>query len=254
MKKDNKAIVITSIISGVILIVALVALGTFSSLVPYSKDSVTVEGIAEIKASPDLMTVYFNIETTGNTSSEATDANNEIFEKLITELALKGFDRSDLETQSFNVNKYYEKIDGNRKESGYKANHYLRIELSSEDFDKISEVIDAGVEAGAGINYINFELSQELQNQYKAEALELASQDAQIKADAVAAGFGKKAGKLISVQVSGFGYYPWNVYSSGAVGSSSYEEEAALAKEVTANITPSSQEITARVSATFKIR
>lgn len=257
MKKENNAIVITSIIAVVVLIVAFGVLSTLGSFSPYSKDTVTVEGISNIEATPDLIGVYFNIQTNGDTSSEAKNANNEIIEALITNLAIQGFDRSELKTQSFNIYPDYEWIDGQRKDKGYVATHSLKIELSSEDLDKISEVIDAGVDAGAGINHINFELSQELQKKYKAQALELASEDAKIKAEAVAKGFDKSLGKLVSASVSNYGYYPWNIYTSRSYdgGGISYTtEDAELAKESIANIEPSEQEITARVSATYKLK
>jgi uncharacterized protein len=255
MKKENQAIVITSIIAGVILIIALVALTMFSSILPSSKNTITVEGIANVEATPDLLTVYFNIETINDTAVEAKDENNDILEKLILELAMNGFTRDELKTQSFDVYPNYEWTNDKRIQKGYKATHSLKIELSSEDFDDASEVIDAGVNSGAGISYINFELSQELQNQYKAQALELASEDATIKAEAVVSGLNKNLGKLISVSVSDFGYYPWNVYTAEMDSAGSYNKESAeLARQSVANITPSEQDITARVSATFKIK
>jgi len=250
MKKDNKAIIITSIISGVVLLIALIAMVSFGSV--SSTNKITVEGISSIDATPDLMTTYFRIETQNETSVEAKDANNEILNKLVNELSKLGFERSELQTQSFNIYPNYEWKNQKQTQNGYKATHSLKLELSSERFDKISEVIDAGADSGAGISYINFELTQELQNQYKAQALELASKDAQTKADAVASGFGKRAGKLVSVQVSEFGYYPWNVYTSRDEGVG-YGEDAVLAKQAVAEISPSEQEISARVSATFKI-
>jgi len=251
MKKDNKAIIITSIISGVVLLIALIAMVSFGSV--SSTNKITVEGISSIDATPDLMTTYFRIETQNETSVEAKDANNEILNKLVNELSKLGFERSELQTQSFNIYPNYEWKNQKQTQNGYKATHSLKLELSSEKFDKISEVIDAGADSGAGISYINFELTQELQNQYKAQALELASKDAQTKADAVASGFGKRAGKLVSVQVSEFGYYPWNVYTSRDEGVG-YGEDAVLAKQAVAEISPSEQEISTRVSATFRIR
>lgn len=257
MKKQNSAIIITSIIAGVILIVALVALGTLGSFSPYSKNSVTVEGNAEIDVTPDLLTVYFNIETQNETAVGAKDANNIILENLIIQLAIQGFASDELKTQSFNIYPNYEYSNGKQTQDGYIANHYLKIELSSDEFGKISNVIDAGVNAGAGISYINFELSQELQSQYKAEALELASKDAKTKAEAVAEGFDKNLGKLVSVSVNDYNYYPWNIYTrsydEGESGGSTLQD-AEFAKEAIANITPSEQTVSARVSATYKLR
>lgn len=250
MKKENKAIIITSIISGVIFVLALIAILTLNP----SQKTITMEGVATIDVSPDLMTVYFNIETVGDTSVDAKDANEEILDKLVSEITSIGFEREELQTQGFNVYPNYEWDGKKQTQNGYRATHSLKLELNLEKFDKISEVIDAGVNSGAGISYINLELSQELQNRYKAEALELASKDAQVKADAVAQGFGEKAGKLVSVQASDFGYYPWNIYTSRMeAGTSQDYEEAEIAKDSAMNISPGNQEISARVSATFKI-
>ena len=250
MKQENKAIVITSIISAVVLIVALAFLFSFQSN-DTSKDRVSVQGNAVIKATPDLISVYFNIETKGATSAEASSANSEILSKLTNALIQEGFVKEDLKTESFNVypNTYWE--NGKQKEDGFKATHSLRLELSAEKFDKVSEVIDAGVNSGAGISYINFELTQAAQNDYKAQALKLAASDAKVKAEAVASGFGKHIGSLVSVSVNDFGYYPWNVYSTA---SGSYAEDVAAVKEVARNIQPTDKEISATISATYKMR
>jgi len=248
MKKENNAIVVTSIISGVVLLIAVIAIFAFQSP---SSNVVTVQGVSTIKATPDLITVYYNIETKGNTSAQAKDANTIIFNKLSDAIVAQGFEESDLTTENFNIypNTYW---DGSKeRQDGYIASHSLKLELSIEQLDKLTYVIDAGANSGAGISYINFELTQKSQNEYKAQALQLAAEDAQIKADSVAEGFGKQAGKLVSVQVSDFGYYPWNIYTSRAAGVS---EDAALAKESTMNIQPSEQEISASVSATFRLQ
>jgi uncharacterized protein YggE len=253
MKKENSAIVITCIIAAVILVIAILAINRFGSITNPSGNSVTVEGVSTVKALPDVISVYFTIETKGRTSLEAKDANTLVYDALVEQLLLIDFNESDIKTESFNVypNTYWE--NGKEKTDGYKASHYLKVELSSDESDKLSSVIDAGVLAGAGISYINFELSQKAQNVYKAEALKLASEDATIKASSVASGFNKEVGKLVSVQVTNFGYYPWNVYTAmDSVGRGSVD--VASAKEVATNINPSEQDITASVTATFKLR
>lgn len=251
MKKENNAIVITSIISAVVLVIAFASLVTFNSMSPYQKDTLTVEGIASIDVMPDLISVYFNIETTGETSAEAKDANSEIFNKLVNGLTTSGFERDEIVSESYSIYPDYDWKNGERIEKGYRAVHNVKVELNAEDLEKLTNVIDAGVNAGAGISYINFELTQESQSTYKAQALELAAKDAQLKAESVASGFDKDVGKLISVSINEFGYYPWNVYTASSV---SIAEDAALAKESVSNIQPGEKTIDARVSATFKLR
>ncbi len=251
MKQENKTIVATSIIAGVVLIVALSFLFVFQPKASSTTDSITVQGISSVKATPDLLSVYFNIETKGKTSAEASSANAEILGNLTKALIAQGFDEEEIKTENFNVypNTYWE--NDKMKEDGFKATHSVIVELSLTEFDKASEVIDAGVEAGAGVSYINFELTQEAQNKYKAEALKLAAQDAKVKAESIAIGFDKQVGKLVSVAVNEFGYYPWNVYSTGGA---SRMEDAAMAKEVAMNIQPTEQDISASISAVYRMR
>ena len=140
---------------------------------------------------------------------------------------------------------------GKSTNNGYVAIHIVKLEFSANDTAKLSSVIDAGANAGAGVSTINFELSPALQNQYKAQALQLASQDAKTKADAVAAGFGKATGALVSVSVNSFNYMPFNVYSSS--GAAVPSSENAGAKAAAMNLVPTTQDVTADVSATYKL-
>ena len=248
----NTAVQITIIISVVVLIIAFSTLYIFNSAVNSGKNSVNVQGLATVKAMPDVISVYFNIETTGNTSEEAKDANSLILDELITELLKQGFERKNIVTENYNIYPNYEwDKDGKQIDKGFKATHSIRVEIDSEDSDKLGSIIDAGANAGAGISYINFELSQKLQNQYKAEAMKLAAEDARIKAEAVAEGFNKEVGDLISTSVNDFGYYPWNVYSTRGMG---VAEDYALAKVEATNIQPGEKEVTASVSATFELK
>lgn len=250
MKGKNNAIIMTSIICGVILIVSLVALITLRG-VTSGENTVNVQGIATVKAMPDLITVYFNVETKAETSIEAKNDNSEILNRLIDALIAQDFERKDIVTENFNIYQDYEWTDEGRKDKGFKATHSVKVELSIDEEDKIGPVIDAGVNAGALISYINFELTQESQNKYKAEAMKLAAEDARIKAESVALGFGKNVGKLVNVQVNDFGYSPWNVYSAKGMG---IAEDAVMAQEAASNIQVGDKEISATISATFKLR
>jgi hypothetical protein len=252
MKKENQAIVITSIIAGVILIVAVLAL---LMLAPQSSSnsSITVQGVSTIKAMPDLITVYFSINTEGTTSAEASDENSEIYDKLVEEMEKIGISSEEIKTENYNIYPKYNWDDGKQTSDGYQAYRSIKIEISANESEFLSEIIDSGVEAGAGISYINFELSQKLQNSYKAQALKLAAQDAKIKAISLASGFEKSVGRLISVSTSDFGYYPWNVYSATSEDGRD-SQEIYSAKETAASINPSEKEITATVSATYRVR
>jgi hypothetical protein len=242
----DKQVQITSIIVAGVLILGLLAYLTFVQLSPPS-NTIDITGQSSIDVIPDIVGIYFNVQTQAETSAEAGTKNSEIIENLKTALIQKGFDQDEIQTQSFNINPNYDYNNG-RKITGYTASHRIRVEFSAEDTDRIGKTIDAGVEAGAGINYIAFELTQDLQNQYKAQAIAQASEDARIKAESIAKGLGKNLGELVSVSDNVFDYRPFGLYeaSNGFIA-----EEA---KAATTNIQPSEQTISASVRAVFKIR
>jgi uncharacterized protein len=248
--KMDKSVQITLIIVLGFVIIAGIGYATFSSLMPSKQNTVTGNGQAVVKVTPDLVKVYFGVETTAKTSQEAKDNNSVIVDNVITALLKQGFERKEIQTQDFNIYPDYNWDTGKQELKGYKATHTLVVEIPTEQSDKIGNAIDAGVDAGALINYINFELSQDKQNEYKAQALKLASEDAKLKADSIATGLNKQVGKLVSVSDNNFYYSPWNIYSTASSGSA----DVAMAKEATTNIQPGNQEISASVTAIFELK
>ncbi len=249
MKLKSSVQITLIIVLGIIALffIATSLIKSFSEI--QSRDTIQVNGQSTIDVVPDLITIYYNIETQSKTSKEAEDANSAIVNDLIYRIVQLGYDEKDLKTENFNIYPEYDWTSGTQNLIGYKATHSLKIELSTDELNQIGDLIDAGANSGAGINYINFELSDELQQKYKSEAIKLAAQDAKIKAEAIAEGFDKKIGKLVSVSLSDFGYYPWIAYDFSA-SSGSIES----AKEEAIKITPSEREVTAYVGAVYKLK
>lgn len=244
----EKSIKITLIIVSAVIFLALIAGYLIFQVMP--TNTVSANGEATIKAMPDLVSVYFSIQTEGKTAQEAKDENSEILENVVSELIKQGFERKEIVTENFNVYPEYNWINNKQQLIGYTSTRSLKLEIAIEDYEKIGEVIDAGVNAGALVNYINFELTQESQNMYKAEALKLSAEDAKTKAGAIAEGLGKKLGRLVSTSSSDFYYAPWNVYSSDLARA----EDVGLAKQAVIDIQPGERETSARISVTYKLR
>ena len=242
--KMEKSVQITLIIVVGALILGFILMNSLSSS---SKNTISVSGQSTIEAMPDLIGVYFSIDTQGATSNEAADKNSDIFDNLTNSLISKGFEETQIQTQSYSVYPEYDWRTGTGKITGYRATHTIKIELSSNDSEKIGDVIDSGIDSGAGISYINFELGQENQNKYKAQAMKLAAQDATTKAESVAEGLGKNLGSLVSVSVDNYGYTPWLAYDSAGASPS-------VVKEAATSIVPTEQQISASVTAVFRIR
>ena len=119
--------------------------------------------------------------------------------------------------------------------------------IKTNSFDKVAGVVDAGVNAGAIVSGINFELSQAKQNEYKAQALQDASADGKKKAEATAAGLGKSIGRLVSISSQQFNYVPYPLYAGATM------EDNVRAKSAAVNIVPSDLDITASVQVVYKI-
>jgi len=246
----EKSVKITFIITGTIILLALLGYGFIYLMMNANSNTVSVQGESSIKVTPDVVTVYFNVETSGTSAQEAKDANSAIIDKLTTNIVKLGFSGKDVQTQSFYIGEDLRWENGKQVNYGFKATHQIKVELPSNEASKISQVIDAGVDAGALLQYINFELSTEKQNEYKAQALTEASQDAKTKAEAIASGLGKRVGRLVSVSTSNYDYRPWNIYTANAGGMAM---DVAEAKVATNNIQPGSQEVSGYVSAVYKI-
>ncbi len=248
----DRAVQITSIIVGAIVFLALFGWFAAYQLMPdqLKGTTVEVEGISVIKSTPDIVKVYFNMETNASTSSEAISLNAQQVDKMITSLVKLGLERKNIQTQNFNVYPWREWINEKNVDKGYKASHQIVVELSSEQFSLVGAVIDAGVDAEAMISYINFELSQAKQNEYKAQAFKQAAEDARTKAEAIAEGLGKDVGKIVSVSTQNWNYNPWQIYASKGL---SMTAEASSAKDATTNIQPSTQEVRGQMSVIYSL-
>jgi uncharacterized protein len=248
----EKSVKITLIISvAVLLIIGFIGIVIYSIANP-AKDVISVGGTSTIKVTPDIVTVHFNIETNGSDAKTAKDANSLILEELVISLVKIGFNREDIKTESLNI---YEWTEWNGRISvskGYKASHQVTVVLDSSGSSLVADVIDSGVDAGALLSYINFELSDAKQSEYKALALKQAGEDARLKAVSIAEGLGLKIGsKPVSVSTSDYRYEPWLAYSSvGSVAKDSIAEEAVAAIDT---IVPGEQTVYGNIQVSYKL-
>ena len=243
----ESSVKITLIIVGAILAVALIG-GMIYWNLNAPKNELTVDGQSTVKAVPDLVSVYFSVETSGASAQVAKDLNSEIVESVKDNIVKIGLTREDVVTENFNIYEDFVWENGRQRSRGFKAVHSLKVQLSSNKSNKAGEVIDAGVDGGARISYINFELSQERENYYKALAYKNAAEDARIKAESIAAGLGKSIDRdPISVSVQEFGYRPWPIYAAGL------EMDVAGAKAATTSIEPGEKDVFGSVSVVFRL-
>jgi uncharacterized protein YggE len=252
MKKEQNRFLIVTIFMTIaaIAIAYLVVEGITES--NELKQTVNAEGIGEVSVIPDKVLIHFNIQNKGTTAKEAKDKNNEVLTKTITALKTLGYKEEEITTSNINVWEEYDWSEGGRTSIGFQATHNLVVNVDEEK--NAAEIINTGIDAGALIGHVSFELEQETQNEYKTQAIKKATMDAKKKAEAIAEGLGEKLGEVVSISNSDFGYRPWIAYDNraaiaeGAVSTSSFKAE-----DIQESITPTEKKVTARVSVSYEL-
>ncbi len=247
MKQTNTTAIIVAI---VIVIGALIGVWLLVSRIPAATTANTISatGNSQITVMPDEATVYLLVETRAVSADAAKNDNSRISEAVNTALLNVNIDRKDIQTQNFNIYPEYDWSNGNQTLKGYVASNQINVKTT--DFNNVGKIVDAGVDKGALVNSINFDLSNAKTNEYKKSVLANASQDAKAKAEAIAAGLGKKLGNLVSVQASDYNYMPYPIYARSDMMAGG----AAEAKVAATNIQPHSLDVTATVSVSYEIR
>jgi len=213
--------------------------------------TVNTSGEAIIEVEPDLASVYFSITTLEESAEESKDGNSKTLDKVYAALYKIGIDRDEIETENFNIYEEYDWKDGERKSKGFRTNHQMKV--STEEFDDVGEIVDAVIDAGndnVRINFINFELSDDKEKEFKKQALTMASEDAREKAESIASGLGARLGNLVSVSDSGYYYNPYPLYraETGAM------DVMAVKEAVNTEISPKDLEIRANVQVVYQIK
>jgi len=233
-----------AIILGVAVVAVVVYLASSSGAV------VSARGESVLEVQPDEFLVSISMEGKGATAQVAKEKLDVVVEETMMALIDAGIDEKQIELVNLNVYQDYDWSSGRRVSKGFVASQ--QINVRGKDFDSITVVVDAAIDSGALVSYINFELSQERENEYKRTALEAAGEDARRKADAIASGVGKKVGRLVSVQSEEFNYGPYRYYdfavAEGSAASSDAVEEAVV------NINPSDLEVRATIVAQYRLR
>ncbi|MFC1801577.1 SIMPL domain-containing protein [Nanoarchaeota archaeon] len=231
------------------IILGLLVIALIVGCVPSSDQrTVNTNGQANLAVEPDQAVVYVAIETLEDTAQASKDENARITDDVYAGLYSINIPKDDVESQNYNIYEEFDwRGDEGRESLGFRTSHTLKI--TTEEFDDVGEIIDAVINAGATrINYINFELSDEKQAEYKKQALTQASKDAREKAEAIAEGLGAKLGDIVSVSDGTYNYNPYRYYETGVA-------DVAFLEEVkTTQISPQELEVSAYVQVVFQIK
>lgn len=214
-----------------VLIIALVVSGcggnqsaTGSADVP---KVIQTYGEAELSAPPELAKISLAIETRSSRAEEAVEENAQRATAVRKALLESGLAEEEIVTGSYRLYSYREWIEG-RPAGEAELQTFQAVNeiiVTIRDLENVGDLIDIAVTSGANnINYISFELDdpQEL----LLLALKAATEQAALKAEAIAEGSGVRVSGLYSIREERTDYIPYRflddmVQEDMAMGSAS---------------------------------
>ena len=253
MKGGNNMSLKNKLIIAAVVVAIVVIIGY---LIYANEPIVSAQGDSSLKAQPDEISVYLTIDSKNLTIQDAQKTNSFDSSSVISALKALGYSDKDIQLNGYSSYPWQDWNGTSYEDKGYIVSQQLIVK--TENFSDTFKIVNAAVDNGAIVQSINFELSQDKQNQYKAQALHAASENAKEKATSIAAGQGKRIGFLISIQSNDFSYYPRPIYTmqqstgAGAVSSDS-SASAAEAKQASVNISPSDLDVSVSVTAEYKL-
>ena len=148
-------------------------------------NTMILAGTGQVTAVPDLTILRLGFQTSGENLVEAQNENARISQAVLRSLQQLGI--TDIRTYAYNINKIYENEDNKQIDKGYSVRNIL--EIRTNNLDQVGYVIDTAVYYGANIvDLIEFRISDK--EAYYLQALNLAIENAIIKADSIAKNLG----------------------------------------------------------------
>jgi hypothetical protein len=225
-----------------ILLIATLPMGVSASDAP----TITVSGAGAISVAPDMATVNLGVTTDANTAAQALNRNNTDVEAVIRAVRALGVAAEDIRMQWFSIHQRWSWRDGDSRPDGYTVNHTVVVTV--RDLEIVGEVLGAGVAAGANASGgVQFSISNA--SELYLEALAVAAQDAQRKANALARALGRTVSGIVSVNETGTYFAP---IARGGMANDMAPAAEPVAMEVP--VQAGEMMVTARVQVVFSLR
>lgn len=169
---------------------------------PEAIRSMNVSGVGRVMVVPDIATINVGVRTESDNVQDALDGNTTQANAISKILQDLGIAKADIQTSNFNVypSDRYDPMTGQIEGRFFVVENTVNVTV--RELGSLGDVLSAVVEAGANNIYgINFNVEDS--SAAIAEARALAIQDAQAKAETIAAEAGVELGELLTITVSG---------------------------------------------------
>ena len=151
-----------------------------------------VTGQGTVSAMPDEALLLLAVQTQATSATQASSDNAATMSSVLGALVSVGISKSAIQTVSYSLTPIYEnKPDQSEPGNiiGYTARNAIQVNMT--DFSLVGKALDAAVKAGANdVQGVTFTLSPAVSSTIEKQASQLAIQDAEAQAKAVASALG----------------------------------------------------------------
>ena len=164
----------------------------------FADDGIEVQGKCEIKVVPDLGSLHFTVENLAKDQKQAVKLTTEQVNKLKADLESLKLAKYEIKTTHYNVVQVREYENNKYVTKGMKASMGLEIETS--DIPRLGEAMALASKNNiTNIGSLVTSLSLDKSQKEYLKCLEIASQDASVKAHALAKKLNFKVGKVLKL-------------------------------------------------------
>lgn len=172
---------------------------------PPARQTLTVTGQGEVEAPPDRAVVRMGAVVQAPQAAAAQKAVSQVMLQALDKVQAAGITKEAVRTVDLSLTPVYQHSKPEQEAAeprivGYRASNSIEVKI--DDLQRIGQVIDAAVAAGANqVQSIDFQLRDDTAAQRK--ALARAAENARIKAESLAGAMGAQLGPVISAVESG---------------------------------------------------
>ena len=234
----------TSVLAAALLVFSVAGTNLTAAAEP---NTIAVSGMAEQEVAPDMAYIDVGINVRADDAETARTQEAQIASQIRRALLGLAITDNDLQNTSYYLYQEY-KVDRNGVRTGDKYVLDSSIKVTVKDLDKLSQVIDNVVEAGAtNISNITYALST--QNIIQRQLLATAVENARDKAAVVANAGSRTLGNMLSADINSFDGGTIVAYGANKLRSTTNLAEDGVATK----LSPGKIKLNARVQVVFSL-
>lgn len=234
----------TSVLAAALLVFSVAGTNLAAAAEP---NTIAVSGMAEQEVAPDMAYIDIGINVRADDAETARTQEAQIASQIRRALLGLAITYNDLQNTSYYLYQEY-KVDRNGVRTADKYVLDSSIKVTVKDLDKLSQVIDNVVEAGAtNISNITYALST--QNIIQRQLLATAVENARDKAAVVANAGSRTLGNMLSADINSFDGGTIVAYGANKLRSTTNLAEDGVATK----LSPGKIKLNARVQVVFSL-